>query len=462
MGLAGKEARMIRVVFAAVLVASAGCATSQSRGKPAPLDAPGPAKVDTVAAPAPAKPPKHALLTCSAAGRNAGGLYVSPGDKAGFGTAPPDDPQAPETSAALSKKDLRERICGDLPCNLIEAQLQLAHSGPLTSGHHCAMSLVPGSVVAAHFKAVSGSPLDEQLGAVVDALYAYLERTGAKGEVSIDKVVDHGHPGTPRSNYLKDRLTRTLYEKKQVLIASLPKGWSGKSLPRGMAAVLSATVVTPSKNARKIDVTWEALVAGPRKITRRLPLPLTTLAVDDLPAGTVAGSAEDRSHWPSDDSLKLRIDAAPGGSLCPGEKTQLTAWSQKRRHVQIFSLFGNGQAMLVYPSAEASGVLPARADVPIGGEGGFVAQPLEGDDEELFLVLGADSAAPFTDTASWKGPCMVPAAFAKKLWNPTTLSATLAKTTEGYQIARGTRCEGLPPVEPVTLEQLVSAFPTCQ
>jgi hypothetical protein len=146
----------------------------------------------------------------------------------------------------------------------------------MTTPFYCAMTLVPEQTVAAHFKAIKGSPLDEELVKVVDALSRFLQSNKQKGEISIDKVSDHGHAGTPRSNFLKDRLARALYDRKQVLIETLPKGWSGNALPRGFSAVISATVASRGTDGRKVDVSWHALVRGPRDTPKTLPLPVTT------------------------------------------------------------------------------------------------------------------------------------------------------------------------------------------
>lgn len=467
-----------RTLAAALTSLVLACASTQERGEEPketaasaeatveqPLEASPADGGSTASAPvAPPKPDGRGIHTCSAAGKSAGGFSVLPGDKAGFGVVPLTDPNAPELAAALAKKDLRERICGEVACPEVEARILLAYTGPMETPHYCAMALVSEATIAQHFKTLHGSPLDEQLAKTVASLYSFLETQRLSGgEVTIDKVIDHGHPGTPRSNFLKDRLTRALFQQRQVLISSPPKSWSGKTLPPGFSAVIRATVTTPVKRSNKLDVSWEALVRGTRGTPKVLPLPITTVSAEQLPDGTLAGTASDRSDWPKDDSLTLRIDAAPGGSLCPGERTQLTAWSSRTRNVQIYSLFGDGRAMLIYPNAEnPTGQLPGRNDTPIGTEEGFSAQPLEGEKEELFLVLGAGSAGEFGPRAKWVGPCMVPSDYAKKLFEPAALPASLVKSSTAYQIASGPKCEGLPPVQPTSVAELEKHFPPCQ
>jgi hypothetical protein len=114
--------------------------------------------------------------------------------------------------------------------------------------------------------------------------------------------------------------------------------------------------------------------------------------------------------------LSIRVDAKAGGTLCAGERFQVSVTSSRGGDIRVFNLFGKDQALLIFPNEErTSGRIEPGQTIPIGGKLGFEATPFPGFDGERYLVIAADSEAGLGVWGRASGTCRVAPASAAAL-----------------------------------------------
>src|SRR5262249_27654260 len=145
-----------------------------------------------------------------------------------------------------------------------------------------------------------------------------------------------------------------------------------------------------------------------------------------------------------DAGLFVRIDSARGGSLCPGERTQLWFEADKDLEVRVLDVYGDGDALLTFPNEDVpNGRVGAHKVVPLTGEKGFEAVPVPGHDTEQFVVVAATTAAALGPLATVKGECRIPKARVRDLLDKKGLGPGVLFGTTSYRIS-GSGCAGGP------------------
>jgi len=331
---------------------------------------------------------------------------------------------------------LGERLCGN---DAMECQALRGRITPWKTGANgkevCAMALIKADELEAWRRsAVSTEKLDADLAKAVDQLLAKLESRVTK--VAVDRIADNGIPGGPRADWLRARLERQLQGKAQIV--DVPAGWAGDGLPPGVDVVIRGDVFArheaqvPTLEANFRALTMASLVVGNAHVAfPEAAAPQSGKAAPPLPQ--------------SSNGLSIHLDAHSGGSLCAGEKTQVWLKSDSRAYVRVFNLYGNGQALLVFPSeATQNGEVAAGANVAIGGNGGMQAIPVPGSEEERFLVLAAPSEADLGAFRAVKGQCRLPAKIATDLHRGEGLPRGAKVASDGYRLVSGRACGEAP------------------
>jgi hypothetical protein len=136
----------------------------------------------------------------------------------------------------------------------------------------------------------------------------------------------------------------------------------------------------------------------------------------------------------------VAIDSQRAGSLCAGERTQLWLKSDRRAHVRVFDLYGDGEALSVYPiDPKQSGVVDAGSTTAMS-ELGFDAVPVPGSSAERFLVISADDERGLGPFAAVHGECRVPRAVAQALHRGEGVPKGARTAVTGYRLLDGPEC----------------------
>lgn len=167
--------------------------------------------------------------------------------------------------------------------------------------------------------------------------------------------------------------------------------------------------------------------------------------------------------YPESEGISIRLDTMRGGSICPGERTQLWLKSKEQLYVRVFNLYGNGEALVLFPNDEhAASLVPANRSVALGGPLGFEAVPVPGTEQEQFLVIGSRSESALGRFMNAKGPCRVTPELAQQLYTAQGLSGSLKVATTGYRLSASEDC---PPAPSQTkrdgVARAVGALPVC-
>ncbi len=446
--------RPLRAILVAALAASCASAPTVPDEK-APPPAPAPATTDAPApgpapnpAPAAAARPGAKAWDCQTAVPPYGGYEYDVGYR-------PAAPGAADEAMALARRRLLERLCGRSgSCKSLEPLVKPWSQGE-GGGQVCAMAVVASSDLASWKQRwLTAEGLEAQLAEISREL---LPGGKKKQRVFIDKIVDGNVPGGDRAEWLRLRMERALHVT-GVAVNDRPKGWGGLAIPRGFDAVVEGRVV-PRREERVpvLEVLWVARVRRGLG-EERVIAPPTVFAADVVPAvAEVAALPEDTAD------VSIRLDAASGGSLCRGQRTQLTVEAQKAMHVRVFNLYGADGGYLMFPNPERpSDRLEAGVPTPLGGAAGFEAQPLPGVDAEQFVVLASDRPDGFGPFGKLAGYCRLTAAQVRMLRSREGLPAGLRIATDGYRLRSGAGCPKVPPPDPGTMAAQLEQLPLCR
>jgi hypothetical protein len=351
-------------------------------------------------------------------------------------------------------------------CDFLEQRITVIKTGA-NERDVCAMAFLPQRFLD-EWRVRTEGRIDEALDAAAKDLVAGLQAEtkagGAPGTVIIDRVQDVGVPGGPRADWLLARMEHAL-QKASVKLGVAPRSWAGELPVSGVDMVVRGSVTERSDaGVLVLEANWEGTTRTGHRVRGRpvvFPSAASPHVVKPAPASPRANASS---------GLSLRVEtlaSAPSGSrasgsLCPGERAQLWLNLAKASHVRVVNLYGNGEAMLIFPNADhPSGALGAGS-AALGGKEGFEAIPSGTVDFERYLVVAADSEAELGDLARATQTCTFSSNAVRRLESGEGLPPNARVVWTGYRIASSAECGPPPsPARMAAMERAVAGLPKC-
>jgi len=417
------------------LVVLAGCGGGPDP-HPEPMGAPA-----TAEPPAAKAPPKADEWDCT-------GNIVPP---AGYVTATAT--AADSTGAERAALDtLRGKVCGAGGCGELAAELKVWKTGQ-GGGQACAMAVVNRQAVEQWRGSQDTSTLDAQLTAAARELGGKIKQKAPK--IFVARIVDGGAVGGPRARWLLPRLRRAFSEAGAVPVSW--EGWSGKEVPPGVDGVVEASL-TPriEKGVPVIELVVEMMHKVGGVTARQAAAPVL------FPAAVAPEGGPALPPLPSDPGLLVRFESGEGGVFCAGATTRLALTADTGLHVRAFSLYGDGEALLIHPAAAGQDEVVAGKITYLGGEAGFELLPVPGHDTERVLVVAAKSEADLGELAKYTSPCRLPPGLAGRLNRFEGLPAKARASADGYRIVEGDGCPSLDPAARDRIRTALAEVPECR
>ncbi len=295
-------------------------------------------------------------------------------------------------------------------------------------------------------------------------------RRGRPLRVAVGKVTVDGTPGGTNGQWVAQHLMLGLEHAPEFAVVAMPSGWGGGRLPPGLDGLWTAVAFAHSSLDRDTaEVDCDLAFRDPAR--PRGPL-LTETLVTELPSEAFPAHPLGTRRDPGTSVLTcggfcVAIDTpAPGGGLCPGASSQVYLASDADGRALVFDLFGDDQALLVFPNDQhPRGAVTAGTKVELY-PGGFTAVPYPGSPDERIVAFRASGASAFGPLASWRGSCRVPPPLARRLHDtPRTAIAggRLRSADDAYRIlpAASDACAQSPSPASGELEQALAAIPLC-
>jgi hypothetical protein len=274
--------------------------------------------------------------------------------------------------------------------------------------------------------------------------------------VVLGSVEDQGAPGGLRAEWLLGRVRSALGDL-GVEMRDPPRGWDGSRPPRGVQyAVRGALVerVDPKRQLPVIEVTFVAVDAQGRKSAAR-PFEIPA-ALAPLPPRVVVAP-------PATAGLTLHVETRAGGSLCPGDYTQLHVNNDSGDplYVRVINLDASGEALLLFPNDEKVGDLVMPGKSAAISEEGFTIDGVAAGDRERYVVIGSRSPDGLGAFGAMRGVCRFRAGDAARLQKGERLAAAYRSST-GFTILDEVRCKKpIPLPEPALKTQALAELPWC-
>ena len=356
-----------------------------------------------------------------------------------------------EQVQAQARDQLVDKTCAGAQgcCEALRSRVSPWKTGS-NHGKVCAMEVVKTADLQAWRKeCTSITGLDGEMLRAAQQLLG----GAAASKVAVEKVVDDGVPGGRRAEWLRAQMVVALGQAGATVL-EVPAGWKGEGLPRGIDLFVRGTA-TPRAEAQRqvVSVAWQAR----RKRGRNVEI-LAAEAVVFPAAAAPAGGDPFSGLPPRRDDLYLHLNAPNAGSLCPGQETKLTVYTDKGRYVRVFNVFGAGQAILVWPPEDnPDGEVPRSADLF-----DFVAEGSGDGAGEAFVVIGADSLEGLGHFASFSGQCRVRGEHARALFQGRGVPPGALVSSEGFRIFAGPDCGAAPASNAGDIDQYLSQLPECK
>lgn len=368
-----------------------------------------------------------------------------------------DQPGAVAAVAQEAQRQLVAKVCGSGGCPSIRHRFTTWKTGRGAT-RVCSMATVKRSEVEAWRKqSFSTETLNQQLELAARQL---LGEDKKQPLALIWRVVDGGVAGGDRARWLVPRMRRALQKAGGMIVDAPPGEWDGRSIPKGLDLVITATLVAREEN--QIPV-LEMVAEARFKVRRGI---IARRATDPIvfPA-SVAPHVPDVLPEPpdSDPGIGVWLDTTSGGGggLCAGDKTQVWINAESDLHVRVFDLYGKDGAMLIYPNPDRpGGRVKANTKTALGGEGGFQAVPVDSD-AERFLVIAAKNKADLGPFEKLSGYCRLSPAKARQLHRYQGLPPKARIAHTGFRVFKGGSCEPLPSTMRAELTKQLEQVPLC-
>ncbi|HKO94397.1 MAG TPA: hypothetical protein VJU61_24755 [Polyangiaceae bacterium] len=246
-------------------------------------------------------------------------------------------------------------------------------------------------------------------------------------------------PGGRRADWLASRFGS--FFATEGGLRTTPKAWIPGEVPDGYDLIITGRMYRkPAIDVAEVEVTWTGVTPDGRRF--------------ESPSGafpeTAAPSPPAAAPPPiaTTEGLYLTMDSDHAGSICPGERTQVWLKSDEALHVRVFDLYGDNEAMLIFPpDAETSDLVPSKRTIPLGDEKGFEAVRTPGSDAERYLVIAAPTLAGLGRFAATQHYCRLPRDLAQQLHRGEGLPPGARVAATGYRMTSGASCPPAPSPE---------------
>jgi hypothetical protein len=408
-----------------------------------------------VAHPEPARPGKvqstqSAVPTLSSKPLDCAGKIIPP---TGYFHAVGFVPEAQGGPAASAKAlaALREKVCQGR-CGTLAAEFKIWRQGT-GGGQVCAMAVINRRRVAEWRASQNVDGLGAEIDAAAKTLMGALKTR--KPKIFVARINDSGAAGGPRARWLLPQLRRAFDAAGAIPV--VVRKWDGEAVPRGVDAVVMATLEDRKDQGKPVvDLAIDLLHKVGRAQALRSADPIT------FPAAAAPAPGTRLPKLPTDKGLAIHFETGEGGVLCAGAKTRLRLKTDADMHVRVFSLYGESGALLIHPAQGGSDTVRANTPVMVGGEEGFEALPVPGTNAERVLVVAAEKAADLGALGAYTSTCRLPAAVARKLHRFEGLPTRARVSADGYRIVEGGACPSLDVQKRAQMERMLAEVPECR
>jgi hypothetical protein len=321
----------------------------------------------------------------------------------------------------------------------------------------CVMVTVQKAVVKRHLRRATGTAwLDATARDAAERLNRRVwvgRKPGDKVSLSLGDIAESdAFIGGDRADFLANRL-RLAFDAAGFLIVT------AKAKPD---VVLDGKLIDRSEEG--IPVVEVVLTARLGK--QVIPVEPVICAAEAIPGGAPASAPGRRAGLFADPSVDLSLRTGPGGRLCEGEQTQVTLTTTQDLHVRVFDLYGQGDALVMFPNEQVpSGFVKAGQPVALGGESDFDVIFTPGATSERYLVVAATTESGLGEFASLGGEtCRIGGPLLRMLYDGTRVDfppgAVLREL--GFRVVReGCRS---PPTDAQRreLQALLAEVPICR
>lgn len=370
------------------------------------------------------------------------------------------------TVDATARSLLVNRLCrlaDPRYCGPLEAKVAIWKRAE-TATQVCAMSVLRTTDLEA-WRTMLAPDLDAELRQAFELLFPEEElptrRKGIFGRkrrvaaVLLDRIDDQGAPGGIRADWLLGRVRASLTSL-NIDMMDPPKGWNGRAFPRGVDYAVRGTLaerVDPKKQLPVIDVSFTIVNA---KRLQRTSTPFT------IPAALAPSPPPLVNTPPPTQGLSLHVETRAGGSLCPGDFTQihLTNETDDPLFVRVLNLDQNGEALVLFPNeVRGDDMVPAHGTVTLAPDGFNVDGAAHG--RERYIAVGAKSREALGRFRDTRGTCRYRPEDAKVLASGAKVEASY-RAVAGFTILDDVRCrKPIPLPDPALLSGLLADVPLC-
>jgi hypothetical protein len=408
-----------------------------------------------------------------------GGPYVPPTDYDAAGrpvtlefavaSKAPGTPR--EVVGREAQRNLISRLCrlaDSAFCGPLEARAKLWSFGE-DAGGVCAMAVI-SSADLENWRTMLAPDLDRELkGALARVFPPPDERKSVLGfagrrkkataVVILDRIDDNGTAGGVRADWLLGRVRAALTDL-DIDMMEPPKGWTGRlfgGLAKEAEYTLRGTLVEavdPKTQLPVLDVTF---LVTDRKGFGRSSVPF------QIPAALAPLPPSKVTPPPPPVGLSLHVESSRGGSLCPGDYTQLhlTNETDAPLYVRVFNLDANGEALVLFPNelVPDEPVAPGQT-IPLSPDGFTVDGAAHG--RERYIAIGAPSREALTRFRDVRGTCRFTPGDARFLAGPQAIDATF-RASAGFTLLDDVRCKkAIPLPDPKLIAQALGELPYCK
>ncbi len=332
-----------------------------------------------------------------------------------------------------------------------------AYCGPLAlkakvwaSGHDrdvvCAMAVVSSSDVEA-WRTLLAPDLDGELRSTLGELFpkaddvpqktsimGFNKKKRRKAVVLIDRIDDSGAAGGVRADWLLGRV-RSALTAIDVDMVNPPKGWAGVLFPKNVEFSLQGTLVERLDPKSSLPVLEVGFVLIDTNQVIRSSRPFT------IPAALAPAPPRKVPPPPPPMGLSLHVESQRGGSLCPGDYTQLHLTNQTAEplHVRVINLDDNGEALVLFPNEIVTDdLVPAGATIPLSPDGFNIDGAAGG--RERYIAIGARTPEALGRFQSARGTCRYQPGDARYLASGANIDATF-RGSAAFTILDDVRCQ---------------------
>ena len=280
-------------------------------------------------------------------------------------------------------------------------------------------------------------------------------RKRAAAIVVVDRINDLGAPGGIRADWLLGRVRGVLADL-DVEMREPPRGWDGARPPRDVEFVLRGSLVERVDPVQQLPVIEVSFVAVDGRGVSRPSLPFT------IPAALAPAAPAPVQTPPPTAGLSIHVETRAGGSLCPGDFTQLhvTNESDDPLYVRVVNLDQAGEALVIFPPAEGRDELIGPHQGVALSADGFTVEGTAGG-RERYVAIASRTLEGLGIFRDIRGTCRFKPGDARSLNGGSRIDGAY-RATAGFTLLDDVRCKKVLPLPDKDLAaQALDQLPWC-